>query len=115
ERADQDAEATAMMRSLVAEHRTEVVRRAIREQVLPVGLETLRRVERAECRRRVAWLEAEHAALQQPWFGWAKLAVLLLVPPLLTLAAGSAWAWCADRFGVDPFFGGHADILCPRT
>jgi hypothetical protein len=115
ERSARDAEATAMMRALIAANGDETVRDAMREHVLPVGRETWRGVERAECRRRVAMLEEEHAVLQRPWFGWPKLAVLLLLPPLLALALGYVWAGFAERLKVDPFFGAHADIICPRT
>ena len=115
ERSDHDAEATAMMRALIAANGGEIVREVIREHVLPVGRETWRRIERAECRRRVARLEEERAVLQRPWLDWPKLAVLLLLPPLLALVLGFVWAGGAERLKVDPFFGAHADILCPRT
>lgn len=116
ERLERDEEATAALRTRIAEHGEASVRAAILEQrPLRVCEETWFRVLRAHHRRELMTLERMSEVLERRWFDLRKVVAFFAFAVTFAVGGGAVWAGCADVLNVDPFFGSHAKVVCPRV
>lgn len=112
ERSGRIEEATEKLRELLDEYGEDTLRAAILEQrPLRVCDETWFRIARAQARRRITGIEMEIGALEAHRFDSRKLLRSAFIFIVTTV---TVWGFTSDIIQVDPLFGAHAAIVCPR-